>query len=205
MSPWKLLEVRAAQKLSEQNVSGQNVTQPSRRCQHIFFIFQASSVGKLRMGTTLEVWRARVGNWNAAGRRSSTKKKAGIGRLLVKVLKNSVFHFFVAFSVLSISNGMAKLGNRTGQAMTRGVVFLTTIAATILTSTLSLSAKTAEVASKLMHDVETNPGPNCSGVSSFVRSPTTTSSIQLAQYMQQTNKRNNDHMTGQTHIPRLTY
>ena len=43
-------------------------------------------------------------------------------------------------------------------------------ATTILTSGLSLSARTAEVASKLMHDVETNPGPNCYGVSSFVQS-----------------------------------
>ena len=36
----------------------------------------------------------------------------------------------------------------------------------ILTS-FSFSARTAEVTSKLMHDVETNPGPNCSGVSNF--------------------------------------
>ena len=129
--------------------------------------FQISSVGKLVMGTTLEIWRARVGNWNAAGRRSSTKKKAGVGTLL-KVLMNNVFQFFVAFSVLSIFNGMKKLHNRMGQETTRRVVFLTTMSATILTSALSLSAKTAEVTSKLMHDVETNPGPNCSGVSSFV-------------------------------------
>ena len=118
------------------------------------------------MGTTLEIWRARVGNWNAGRRRSSTKKKAGVGTL-VKVLKNNIFQFFVAFSVLSISNGMTKLDNRMGQAATRRVVFLTSIAATILASALSLSAKTAEVSSKLMHDVETNPGP-CSGVRSFV-------------------------------------
>ena len=83
---------------------------------------------------------------------------------------NNVFQFFVAFSVLSIFNGMKNLGNRMGQATTRRVVFLTTMSATILTSALSLSAKTAEVTSKLMHDVETNPGPNCSGVSSFVES-----------------------------------
>ena len=120
------------------------------------------------MGTTLEIWRARVGNWNA-GRRSSTKKKAGVGTL-AKVLKNSVFQFFVAFSLLSISNGMTKLDSRMGQATTRRVVFLTSIATTILASALSLSAKTAEVSSKLMHDVETNPGPNCSGVSSFLES-----------------------------------
>ena len=100
-----------------------------------------------------------------AGRRSSTKKKAGV-RTLVKALKNSVFQFFVAFSVLSIFNGMAKLDYRMGQAATKRVVFLTSIAAMILTSALSLSAKTAEVSSKLMHDVETNPGP-CSGVRSF--------------------------------------
>ena len=35
---------------------------------------------------------------------------------------------------------------------------------------LSLSARIAELASNLMHDVETNPGPNCSAVSSFVKS-----------------------------------
>ena len=134
------------------------------RSQNIFFTFQLS------MGTTLEIWRARVGNWNAAGRRSSTKKKAGVGTLLVKVLMSSVSQLFVALSVLSISNGMTKLDNRKGQATTRCVVFLTRIAGTILASALSLSAKTAEVASKLMHDVETNPGPNCSGVSSFLSS-----------------------------------
>ena len=125
------------------------------------------------MGTTLEIWRARVGNWNASGRRSSTKKKAGIGTL-VKVLRNSVLQFFVAFSVLSIFNGMKKLDNRMGQAMARRVEFLTALATTILTSPLSLSAKTAEVASKLMHDVETNPGPHCSGVSSFLESNSVT-------------------------------
>ena len=117
------------------------------------------------MGTTLEIWRARVGNWNAAGRRSSTKKKAGV-RTLVKALMNSVFQFFIALTVLSIFSSMTKLDNQMGQARTRHVVFLSSIAATIL----SLSAKTAEVSSKLMHDVETNPGPNCSGVSSFLES-----------------------------------
>ena len=89
---------------------------------------------------------------------------------MLKVLMNNVFQFFVAFSVLSIFNGMKKLHNRMGQETTRRVVFLTTMSAMILTSALSLSAKTAEVTSKLMHDVETNPGPNCSGVSSFVES-----------------------------------
>ena len=131
------------------------------------------------MGTTLEIWRARGGIWNAAGRRSSTKKKAGVGTL-VKVLKNSVFQLFVAFSVLSISNGMTKLDSRMGQATTRRVVFLTSIAATILASALSLSAKTAEVSSKLMHDVETNPGPNCSGVRSFVFQDAILSHIHLS-------------------------
>ena len=110
------------------------------------------------MGTTLEIWRARVGNWNAASRRSSTKKKVGT---LVKALTHSIFQFFVALTVLSIFSSMTKLDNQMGQARTRHVVFLSSIAATIL----SLSAKTAEVSSKLMHDVETNPGPNCSGVS----------------------------------------
>ena len=36
-----------------------------------------------------------------------------------------------------------------------------------LLALLRFSAKTAEVALKLMHDVETNPGPNCSGVGNF--------------------------------------
>ena len=39
----------------------------------------------------------------------------------------------------------------------------------ILTS-FSFSARTAEVTSKLMHDVETNPGLNCSRVSCFKKS-----------------------------------
>ena len=133
--------------------------------------FQISSLGKLIMGTTLEIWRARVGNWNASGRRSSTKKKSGVGTF-VKVLTNSVFQFFVAFSVLSIFD-MTKLEYRTGQAMSKRAVFLTAIAATALTAvnlSANLSVKTAEVSSKLMHDVETNPGPNCSGVSSFLSS-----------------------------------
>ena len=123
------------------------------------------------MGTTLEIWRARVGNWNAAGRRSSTKKKSGIGTF-VNVLTNSVFQLFVALSVLSIFN-MKKLEYRTGQAMSKRVVFLTAIAAAALAAvnmSTNLSVKTAEVSSKLMHDVETNPGPNCSGVSSFLTS-----------------------------------
>ena len=139
--------------------------------------FQIGSVGKLRMGTTLGVWRARVGNWNATGERSFTKEKAEAGTL-VKVLWNNMFQFFVAFSVLSIFTGMTKLGNRMGQgqAMTRRVVFVTyAIATTILTSSFSLSAKIAEVSSKLMHDVETNPGPNCFGVSSAGRILITTS------------------------------
>ena len=75
----------------------------------------------------------------------------------MQVLSNSVFHFFIVYGVLSVFNGMTKLEN------TRRVVFLTATAAI-----LNLSAKTAEVSTKLMHDVETNPGPNCSGVSNFV-------------------------------------
>ena len=112
------------------------------------------------MGTTLEIWRARVGRWNRSGGRSSKKKKKGVGTL---VLSNSVLQFFVVYGVLFIFNGLAKLKDRMQQTTTRHVVFLTATAA-ILTS-LNLSAKTAEVSSKLMHDVETNPGPNCSGVS----------------------------------------
>ena len=48
------------------------------------------------------------------------------------------------------------------------VLTLFSLSAFQLFTLFSLSARTAEVASKLMHDVETNPGP-CSGVSSFVR------------------------------------
>ena len=130
---------------------------------NMFLRLQISSVGKLNMGTALEIWRARVGIWNAAGRRSLTKKKEVVGTFL-KVLGNSVFQLFVVFGILSIYNSMTKVENRMCQAMTRGVVFLNAKVAAILTSP-SLSAKTAEVSSKLMHDVETNPGPNCSGVS----------------------------------------
>ena len=118
------------------------------------------------MGTTLEIWRARVGRWNRSGGRSSKKKKKGVGTL---VLSNSVLQFFVVYGVLSIFNGLAKLKDRMQQTTTRDVVFLTATAA-ILTS-LNLSAKTAEVSSKLMHDVETNPGPNCSGVSCVSLNP----------------------------------
>ena len=71
-----------------------------------------------------------------------------------------------AESVMSIFNAM-ELGNcRTRQA--RPAVVL--MAATAILTLFSFSARTAEVSSKLMHDVETNPGPNCSGVSSFVES-----------------------------------
>ena len=124
------------------------------------------------MGTTLEIWRARVGRWNRSGGRSSKKKKKGVGTL---VLSNSVLQFFVVYGVLSIFNGLAKLKDRMQQTTTRHIVFLTATAlsAAILTS-LNLSAKTAEVSSKLMHDVETNPGPNCSGVSCLTESKSLT-------------------------------
>ena len=112
------------------------------------------------MGTTLEIWRARVGRWSGSGGMSSKKKKKGVGTL---ALRKSVFQFFVVYGVLSIFNGLAKLEDRLRQTTTRRVLFLIATAA-ILTS-LNLSAKTAEVSTKLMHDVETNPGPNCSGVS----------------------------------------
>ena len=75
--------------------------------------------------------------------------------------------------VLSIFNAI-KLGNYSTQQAATGPVVVHMPGMTILMS-LSFTAKTAEVASKLMHDVETNPGPNCSGVSSFIRSLTTTS------------------------------
>ena len=121
------------------------------------------------MGTTLEIWRARVGRWNGSGGTSSKKKKKGVSTL---VLSNSVLQFFVVYGVLSIFNGLAKLKDRMQQTTTRHVVFLTATAlsAAILTS-LNSSAKTAEVSSKLMHDVETNPGPNCSGVSCVSLNP----------------------------------
>ena len=38
---------------------------------------------------------------------------------------------------------------------------------------VSFSARTAEVVSKLMHDVETNPGPNCSQVRRCISVPLT--------------------------------
>ena len=98
----------------------------------------------------------------AAGDLSCEKRRRNINcNTLVQVLSNSVFHFFIVYGVLSVFNGMTKLEN------TRRVVFLTATAAI-----LNLSAKTAEVSTKLMHDVETNPGPNCSGVSNFVISAT---------------------------------
>ena len=59
-----------------------------------------------------------------------------------------------------------KLRNCQKQQVTRPAV-VPMAATAILTSRLSLSARNAEVSSKLMHDVETNPGP-CSGVRSFV-------------------------------------
>ena len=130
---------------------------------------------------------------------------------LLKVLRNSVFQFFVVFAALSICNGMTKLEYRMREATTRSVAFFNAKVAAILTSP-GLSAKTAEVSSKLMHDVETNPGPNCSGVSSFViyspgalftrsnRAPTTsTSSIQVRATQ---TKRNNYHALLNTY-PRL--
>ena len=49
------------------------------------------------------------------------------------------------------------------------MAFVRMASSAILTS-FSSSARTAEVVSKLMHDVETNPGPNCSGVSCFFKS-----------------------------------
>ena len=42
------------------------------------------------------------------------------------------------------------------------------VSSTIVLSSVSLSAKSAEVALKLMFDVETNPGPNCLTVSGFL-------------------------------------
>ena len=48
------------------------------------------------------------------------------------------------------------------------MAFVRMASSAILTS-FSSSARTAEVVSKLMHDVETNPGPNCSGVSCFLK------------------------------------
>ena len=66
---------------------------------------------------------------------------------------------------MSIFNAMKLKNCRTRQA--KPVLVL--MATTAILTTFSFSAKTAEVASKLMHDVETNPGP-CSGVRSFVES-----------------------------------
>ena len=45
--------------------------------------------------------------------------------------------------------------------------FVDLLTGAVILTLLSLSALNAELASKLMHDVETNPGPSCYGVSCF--------------------------------------
>ena len=95
------------------------------------------------------------------------KKKAGKGSVEVLTNGNDVFYFLSVFGVLSLFNGTTKVKYRRRQKMTRPVVFL--MAATAIIKTVSFSAQTALVANILMHGMETHPGPNCSGVSSFVR------------------------------------
>ena len=69
-------------------------------------------------------------------------------------------------SVLSIFNALKLRNCQKQHAVRRPAVVL--MAGTAILTSLSFSARAAEVASKLMHVVETNPGPNCSGVSCFV-------------------------------------
>ena len=71
-------------------------------------------------------------------------------------------------TVLSIFNALKLSNCQKQQAVTRPAVVI--MAATAILTLFSLSARTAEVVSKLMHDVETDPGPNCSGVSCFLES-----------------------------------
>ena len=48
--------------------------------------------------------------------------------------------------------------------------FVDLMTGTVILTLLSLSARIAELGSKLVHDVEKNPGPNCSRVSSSLKS-----------------------------------
>ena len=104
------------------------------------------------MGISLESWREQLGRWER--RRSQSPQKAkGISGLLQKMHWNGAIpHIFIliaAFIHAFKSLQESLLRKSTANQMELFVVQLV----------LCLSARISEIASNLIHDIETNPGP----------------------------------------------
>ena len=104
------------------------------------------------MGISLESWRGQLGRWE--NRRSHSPNKAkGISGLLQKMhwisASQRIFILIAVFIHAFKSLEESLLRKLTANQLELFVVQLV----------LCLSARISEIASNLMHDIETNPGP----------------------------------------------
>ena len=103
----------------------------------------------LRMGISLESWRGQLGSWEMRrGREGSRPTKGFSGLTFRNVCRSILICFFalVCAAKCRKKGFLRKMKRRELELVTLHLVF-------------SLSARISEIASHLMHDVETNPGP----------------------------------------------
>ena len=107
----------------------------------------------LRMGISLESWRGQLGSWEMRRGREGSRRTKGIPGLAKttwwrNVCRSILICFFALVCAAKFRKEvfLRKMKRRGLELVTLHLVF-------------SLSARISEIASHLMHDVETNPGP----------------------------------------------
>ena len=105
------------------------------------------------MGILIESWRGQLGSWEMRrGREGSRPTKGFSGLTMTTCWRNVCRSILICFFALVFAAKCQKNGSL--RKMKRRELELVT-----LHFVFSLSARISEIASHLMHDVETNPGP----------------------------------------------
>ena len=114
------------------------------------------------MGISLESWRGQLGRWERRRRHSPHKAKGILGLLQKMHWNGASQHIFIL--IAAFIHAFKSLQERFRRKMTANQMELF-----VVQLVLCLSARISEIASSLMHDIETNPGPCMNQVNKVIR------------------------------------